>query len=108
MRMPTGLPDNIRWNAEAASDREQRRDKLCTLDGILVQLEELSLKGKGQEQAPLALYRRFCRTVGMRPGTEPPSGLDLLEITLAAQDSYMLQVRPVRHQHYPSSFHVVS
>jgi hypothetical protein len=96
MRMPTGLPDNIRWNAEAASDREQRRDKLCTLDGILVQLEEKSLIGRGQAPAPLSTYRRFCQVAGISPQAEPPAVLDLLEATLAIQEAYMIPIRARR------------
>jgi hypothetical protein len=78
--------NQLQWTAETESYRTRRREILCELDGLLVQIEELNLRGQPMPPRILAQLRRRGVSVGA-----DCSPADMVEAIFAAQERFMRQ-----------------
>jgi hypothetical protein len=78
--------NQLSWTEEEDESRSHRRDVLCELDGLLVQLEEVNLRGGAVPSRVLIALRR--RGVMARPGVNPA---ELIEAIFGAQEAFMRQ-----------------
>jgi hypothetical protein len=76
----------LQWSPETEAARDERRQALCELDGLLTQLEEVNLRGTPIPTRVLVALRR--RGVAFRPRI---SAAELIEAVFAVQEQYMRQ-----------------
>jgi hypothetical protein len=76
----------LTWAPEDESERAERREALCELDGLLAQLEQVNLKGGVIPPRVLVSLRR--RGVVLPPRV---NAADLIEAIFAVQERYMRQ-----------------
>ncbi len=76
----------LQWAPERDTYRARRREVLCELDGLLVQVEEVNLRG----QAPPARVLSRLRYHGVQV-SQAASAADLVEAIFAAQERFMRQ-----------------
>jgi len=78
--------NQLAWSAEEGERRDERREVLCELDGMLAQLEEINLRvGEVPTRILVALRRRG---IPIRPKISPA---ELIESIFAVQEHYMRQ-----------------
>jgi hypothetical protein len=78
--------NQLQWAPETESYRARRREILCELDGLLVQVEELNLRGQPMPPRIHAQLRRRGVMVG-----SDCSAADMVEAIFAAQERFMRQ-----------------
>jgi len=76
----------LQWAPETETYRARRREILCELDGLLVQIEEMNLRGQPLPRWVLAQLRRR----GVAVGTDDTPA-DMVEAVFAAQERFMRQ-----------------
>ena len=76
----------LQWAPETETYRSRRREILCELDGLLVQIEEMNLRGLPTPPRVLAQLRRCGVAVSPE---DPPA--DVVEAVFAAQERFMRQ-----------------
>lgn len=95
VRLPSGLPDNLVWPVESAIERDRRREALCALDGVVLQLEEQIEMGLAQQPALPRLFRQVQAAAhGILAVQEGASALELFEETMRVEELY---TRPTHH-----------
>jgi hypothetical protein len=78
--------NQLQWAPETETYRARRREILCELDGLLVQIEEMNLRGQPMPPRILAQLRRRGVAVGA-----DASAADVVEAVFAAQERFMRQ-----------------
>src|SRR5487761_1074725 len=78
--------NQLQWAPETDTYRSRRREILCELDGLLVQIEEMNLRGQPLPPRVFAQLRRRGVPV---PAEAAPA--DLVEAIFAAQERFMRQ-----------------
>jgi hypothetical protein len=77
--------NHLSWPAENGTIRQQRRQALCELDGLLSQLEEMNLRGTEVPGRVRAALRRHGAVV-----SDDDGAAQLIELIFAVQERYML------------------
>jgi hypothetical protein len=78
--------NQLQWAPETETYRARRREILCELDGLLVQIEEMNVRGQPLPPRVIAQLRR--RGVGVTAQDAPA---DVVEAVFAAQERFMRQ-----------------
>ncbi|MGA8017092.1 MAG: hypothetical protein WCB85_14370 [Candidatus Dormiibacterota bacterium] len=78
--------NQLQWAPETETYRSGRREILCELDGLLVQIEEMNLRGQPMPPRVITQLRR--RGVAVGAGASPA---DMVEAVFAAQERFMRQ-----------------
>src|ERR1017187_4882955 len=78
--------NQLQWASETDTYRSRRREVLCELDGLLIEIEEMNLRGQPLPPRVVAQLRR--RGVPVAPQA---SSADLVEAIFAAQERFTLQ-----------------
>ena len=78
--------NQLQWAPETETLRARRREILCELDGLLIQIEEMNLRGHPIPPRVIAQLRR--RGVAVGPEDCPA---DMVEAVFAAQERFMRQ-----------------
>jgi len=89
--------NQLQWAPETDTYRSRRREVLCELDGLLIEIEEMNLRGQPLPPRVTAQLRR--RGVAVSPEA---TSADLVEAIFAAQERFMRQpvgLPPVRDGH---------
>lgn len=81
--------NQLQWAPETESYRARRREILCELDGLLVQIEEMNLRGQPMPRRVIVQLRRCGVDV-----TAEASPADMVEAVFAAQERFMRQPMP--------------
>jgi hypothetical protein len=76
----------LQWAPERDTYRARRREVLCELDGLLIQVEEVNLRG--QAPPPRVIDRLRHHGVQVSQAASPA---DLVEAIFAAQERFMRQ-----------------
>ncbi len=85
--------NQLQWASETESYRARRREILCELDGLLVQIEELNIRGQPLPPRILTQLRRRGVMVGA-----DWSAADMVEAIFAAQERFMRQPMGLIHE----------
>jgi len=78
--------NQLQWAPETDTYRARRREVLCELDGLLMQIEEMNLRG--QPMPPWVVGQLRRRGVSVSPEA---TSADLVEAIFAAQERFMRQ-----------------
>jgi hypothetical protein len=78
--------NQLQWAPETDTYRSRRREVLCELDGLLIEIEEMNLRGQPLPPRVTAQLRR--RGVAVSPEA---TSADLVEAIFAAQERFMRQ-----------------
>ena len=78
--------NQLQWAPETDTYRSRRREVLCELDGLLIEIEEMNLRGQPLPPRVMAQLRR--RGVAVSPEA---NSADLVEAIFAAQERFMCQ-----------------
>ncbi len=84
MALRTRMVKQVTWVAEDEETRASRREELCELDGLLMQLEEVNVRGSVVPVRLLLALRRHGIAIN-RQASVP----DLIEAVFTAQERYM-------------------
>ena len=76
----------LTWVPEEETDRAERREALCELDGLLAQLEQVNLKGGVIPPRVLVALRRHGVSIQARV-----NAAELIEAIFAVQEQFMRQ-----------------
>lgn len=74
----------VTWTLEEQVERDRRRQELCELDGLLMQLEETNIKGRAVPVRVLLSLRRHGIVV-----TRDSTAAELIEAVFDMQERYM-------------------
>jgi len=78
--------NQLQWAPETETYRSRRREILCELDGLLIEIEEMNLRGQPMPPRVLAQLRRRGVAVG-----QEATPADMVEAVFAAQERFMRQ-----------------